>query len=101
MEGTKRKALQSFIDLRINAAVNHLRGNLRYLGICEKQEEAGSRIEELYQRFEKDERLFIRRYYEDGTMKTGLEFNEIYFQGLKDSIDILKFLSVFSQEVTL
>jgi hypothetical protein len=101
MEGTERKALQSFIDLRIDAAISRLRGNLRYLEVCEKQEETGVRIEELYQRFEKDDRLFIRRYYEDETLKTGLEFDEIYFQGLKDGISILKFLGVFSQEVTL
>ena len=101
MGDTERKVVQPFIDLRIDAAVSRLRGNFRYLEICRKQEETENKIEELYQRFEKDERLFIRRYYEDETLKTGLEFNEIYIQGLKDGIGLLRFLGVFSQEVTL
>jgi len=101
MEATERKALQAFIDLRIDAAISRLRRNRRYVEICEKQEETGIRIEELYQRFEKEDRLFIRRYYEEETLKTGLEFDEIYFQGLKDGISVLKFLGVFSQEVSL
>ena len=101
MESAERKALQSITDLRIGIAVSRLKVNPQYAEICERQEKAEARVEELYQRFEKEERLFIRRYYEDETLKSSLEFDEIYFQGLKDGINVLKFLGVLSQEVSL
>jgi len=101
MESAERKALQSITDFRIGVAIRRLKANPRYEEICGRLEKADTRVEELYQCFEKEELLFIRRYYEDETLKTSLEFDEIYFQGLKDAINILKFLGVLSQEVSL
>ena len=101
MESTERKALHSITDFRIGVAVRRMRLNPQYEEICERHEKEGARIEELYQCFEKEELLFIRRYYEDETLKSSLESDEIYYQGLKDAINILKFLGVLSQEVSL
>lgn len=101
MASAERKALQSLIDMRIEAAIRCLKGNPRYTEICAKQEETETKVEELYQRFRKEERIFIRRHYEGETIKGSLEFDEIYVQGLKDGIHLLKFLNVFNQEVSL
>ncbi len=57
--------------------------------------------EELFQRFERDERISIHHHYEGETRKHGFEIDEVYLQGLRDSIKFLAFLGAFNMEESM
>jgi hypothetical protein len=42
----------------------------------------------------KEDRLTIRRFYEDEVAKMGFEMEEIYIQGLKDCVKLFSVLGV-------
>jgi len=51
---------------------------LQYLEVCTQQEKTENIVEELLQRFERDERISIHRHYEGETRKYGFEIDEVY-----------------------
>lgn len=101
MTDTERKMLKEFVSGRLAIMFNGLKDNTRYLKVCEQQKTSEQTADELLHKLEKDERIIIRRHYEGEVVKTGIEIEESYFQGLRDSVKILTLLGVFSAEVEL
>jgi len=99
MTDSERRMLGSVIDSRLEIAMKRLEHNTEYLEQCLRQEKSGEAAEELLHKLAKEERIAVRRHYEGETAKTGLELNEAYIQGLRDSVKILAFLGVFSAGV--
>lgn len=92
---------KTFINMREEIAMNRLKNNLQYLEVYAQQEKTENMVEELFQRFERDERISIHRHYEGETRKHGFEMDEVYLQGLRDSIKFLVFIGAFDMEVSL
>ena len=88
-----QKALRTLVDLRIEVAMGRLKENPHYLEICVNQAATEVKIREVFQDAE--------NYFENQSIRDGLEFNEIYIQGLKDGIHFLKFLGVVNREEDL
>lgn len=95
MTDYEKKMLRTFITQRQEIAYNRLRENECYQAICERQKRTDADVDEVLHKLEKDERLTVRRHYEGETEKTGIELNEVYLQGLQDSVKILALLGVF------
>lgn len=87
------KTLQSLVDLRIEIAMDRLREDAHYKEICEIHAATEAQLVEVFQDSE--------CYFENQSIKEGLEFKEIYVQGLKDGIHLLKFLGVAKLEECL
>lgn len=96
-----RKALQTLVDLRIEAAIGRLKKNPHYMEICDIQEATEAKLEKVFRDSEGKEQISIDCYFENQSIKDGLEYNEIYYQGLKDGIQLLKLLGVIKQEESL
>ena len=96
MTDEDRMIFKSLINKREEIACNRLKDNQQYLEVCKQQSKTEDMVEELYRRFEKEERIFIRRHYEGETHKQSLEIDEVYLQGLRDSFKLIAFLGVFS-----
>lgn len=92
MTSMTRDALRSLISAREEVAFNRLEQNPDYQEVCKQQEKSEEMVEGLYQRFEKSERIAIRRHYEGEVHKTNYEIKEAYLQGLCDCFRILGFL---------
>lgn len=101
MTNSERKVLREFVAGRLSIMFNQLKDNARYLEICEQQDKSEAEAEELLHKLEKADRITIRRHYEGETAKSGIEIDEAYLQGLRDSVRILSMLGVFSAEVEL
>lgn len=101
MTNSERKVLREFVAGRLSIMFNQLKDNTRYLEICEQQDKSEIETEELLHKLEKADRITIRRHYEGETAKSGIEIDEAYLQGLRDSVRILSLLGVFSAEVEL
>lgn len=101
MTNSERKVLREFVAGRLSIMFNQLKDNTRYLEICEQQNKSETEADELLHKLEKADRITIRRHYEGETAKSGIEIDEAYLQGLRDSVRILSLLGVFSAEVEL
>ncbi len=101
MTNEERKMFKTFINMREEIAMNRLKNNFQYLEICAQQEITEKTVDELFQRFEKEERISIYSHYEGETRKNSFEIDEVYLQGLRDSMKFLAFLGVFNMEVSL
>lgn len=101
MTNEEREMLKTLINMREEIAMNRLKNNLQYLEVYVQQEKTENIVKELFQRFERDERISIHRHYEGETRKHGFEIDEVYLQGLKDSIKFFAFLGAFGMEVNL
>lgn len=101
MTDFESKMLRQFIAGRQEIVFRRLKENARYLEVCDRQKQTDTIVDELLHKLEKDERITIRRHYEGETGKTGIELNEVYLQGLRDSVRILALLGVFGGEVSL
>lgn len=101
MTDSEKKILRQFISGRQEIVFNRLKENAQYQEICERQRKTDADVDELLHKLEKDERIAVRRHYEGETSKTGIELNEAYLQGLRDSTKILALLGAFGAEVSL
>lgn len=101
MTDSERKVLREFVSGRLSIMFNRLKDNTRYLEVCEQQNKSEDEAEELLHKLEKPDRITIRRHYEGEVIKTGIEIDEAYIQGLRDCVRILSLLGVFSAEVEL
>lgn len=82
MANMTRDALRSLIGSRVDIALERLEEKLEYLKICKEQEESGEIVEEFYQKFEKSDRITIRRHYEGEVEKTNLKSKKSIYRGL-------------------
>lgn len=101
MTDSERKILREFVSGRLAIMFDRLKDNTRYLEVCEQQHKSEKFADELLHKLEKDDRITIHRHYEGEVIKTGIEIDEAYLQGLRDSVKILSLLGVFSAEVEL
>lgn len=101
MTNEESKMIKTFINMREEIAISRLKNNSQYFELCTLQEKTENMVEELFQRFERAELITIHRHYEGETRKHGFEIDEVYIQGMRDSIKILTFLGAFSVEVSL
>lgn len=101
MTNSERKILREFVSGRLDIMFDRLKDNTGYIEICEQQKISEEIADELLQKLEKDERITVRRHYEGEVIKTGIEIDEAYLQGLRDCVKILSLLGVFSVEVEL
>lgn len=101
MTNSERKILREFVSGRLDIMFDRLKDHTGYIEICERQKISDDVADMLLQKLEKDERITIRRHYEGEVIKTGIEIDEAYLQGLRDCVKILSLLGVFSVEVEL
>lgn len=97
MKSETQKALQSLVDLRIEVALGRLKEKSHYTEISEIQETTEAKLEKMFRDSEGKEQISIHRYFENESIKQGLEFDEVYYQGLMDGIYLLKFLGVVQE----
>lgn len=83
--------LRSLIGARENFALTKLDNNLEYQSVCRNQGKSAETVEEQYQRFEKADRITIRRHYEGEIQKTNYQIKEAYIQGLRDCFCLISF----------
>lgn len=88
-----RDALRSLIGAREDLALKELEQNLAYLSVCKEQKKTEEMVEELLLRFEKPDRMAIRRHYEGEVHKSNYELKAAYIQGLRDCFLLFGFLS--------
>jgi len=101
MTDSEKKMLRQFISQRQEFVYRRLKENTRYQEVCERQRKTDAAVDEVLQKLEKDDRITVRRHYEGETEKTGVELNEAYIQGLRDSVKILALLGAFGAEPDL
>jgi hypothetical protein len=83
MTNEEQKMFKTFINMREEIAINRFKNNLQYLELYAQQEKTENMVEELFQRFEREERIAIHRHYEGEIIKHGFEVDEVYLQGLR------------------
>lgn len=93
MDNMTRDAVRSLIGAREEFALRRLDSDLDYQGICKRQKKSEETVEELLERFEKEERITVRRHYEGEVEKTNCEIKVAYIQGLRDCFRLFGFLS--------
>lgn len=93
MDNMTREALRSLIGAREEQALRRLETDLDYQEVCKQQEKSEAVVEELYQKFEKADRVTVRRHYEGELHKTNYEIKTAYIQGLRDCFLLFCFLS--------
>ena len=98
MDDEKYNMLKMLVNMRQEAIFSRLNSNPRYLEVCVRQEKTEDKVEELFRRFKKDERIAIRRHYEGELEKQSFESDEAYLQGLRDCAQFLMFLGILSRE---
>jgi len=81
-----------FISSRVELALEQISRNPKYIELCGYQEE--KTIDSILEKLDKEDRIVIRRYYENDTAKRGYELDEAYRQGIKDGIQYLLCLDV-------
>ena len=80
---------------RQEIALKRLMGNIPYQDICHRQLETERTVEEFYNdRFTKEERITIRRYFECGIEKSHNETDEVYLQGFRDCFKFVIFFGL-------
>lgn len=98
MDNETLQAVNALIFTREDAAFDRLEKDAAYEAVCAQQDKTEKMVEEYYQRFEKSERIAIRRHYEEETRKQNLELKAVYIQGLRDCFQLCAFLSGVSGE---
>ena len=93
MDNMTRNAVRTLMGAREETAFRHLEYDTDYQEICKQQKKSEEIVEELYQQFEKPDRLTIRRHYEGEIYKTSFQIKEAYIQGLRDCFSLVHFLS--------
>lgn len=93
MDNMTRNAVRTLIGAREEISFQRLNDDLDYQEVCRQQEKSEEVVEELYQQFEKPDRLTIRRHYEGEVYKTSFQLKEAYIQGLRDCFSLVHFLS--------
>lgn len=96
MSETERRALKTVAVEREEIAFKRLKNKPQYMEICKRQNKTSEMVEALYDRLKKEERITIRCHFEGETEKEGMEFNEVYIQGMRDCFSLLSFLDVFN-----
>lgn len=94
MEERGIKILRDFMWERIDLALEKSKQNLRYIERCTQQVESKKLADAVLEKMEKEDRITIRRLYEDETAKNAIEMEEIYIQGLKDCAKLFSVLGV-------
>lgn len=100
MTDSEKRLLRTIICDRREIALIRLKDNTKYLEVCKRQEKSDDYVEELLNKLEEDERISIQDHYEGEVEKTNFEFNEVYLQGLHDTIKILALLGIFNIDVS-
>ena len=93
MDNVTRDGMRSLIGAREDFALRQLDRNLEYQQVCERQDKSEKTVDELFERFEKEERITICRHYEGDVEKTNYEIKAAYIQGLRDCFRLFGFLS--------
>lgn len=88
MQSLAQKALQTLVDLRIELAMGRLKKNPNYMEIIETHKVTEAKLEKMFRDSYEKEQILIDRYFENQSIKEGLEFDEVYYQGLKDGFFI-------------
>lgn len=91
MTNETRQTIGALISARQDCAFRRLQHNAEYVNLVSSQDRSEQLVEEYYQRFDKADRVFIRRHYEGEKFKESLELDEIYLQGLRDSFRLCAF----------
>lgn len=87
--------MKEFLSSRVELALERVSHNPEYMELCRSQEEGERTVAFLLEKLAKEERIVIRRHYEDDTAKKGYELDEAYIQGLRDGIRFLLYLDLF------
>jgi len=98
MKSAAQKALQTLVDLRIEVAIGRLKEKPHYMEIIENQEATEAKLEKMFRDSDNTEQIPIHQYFENQSIKEGLELDEAYYQGLKDGFYLLKFLGIVQEE---
>lgn len=98
MKSAAQKALQTLVDLRIDHAIGRLKKKPHYMEIIETQEATEAKLVKMFRDSDSKEQIPILSYFENQSIKEGLEFDEVYYQGLKDGIYLLKLLGIVQEE---
>ena len=99
MTNTERQALREFIGSRQDIALNRLVDNTQYQEMCQRQGKTSADADNALEKLEKEDRITIRRHYEGEMERTSFELDEVYLQGLRDSVKILALLGVFGMDI--
>ncbi len=99
MTESESKALRQFIFSRLNIMYERLEDDARYQDACKQQRKREAEADAVLHKLEKPERITVRRHFESEVAKTGIELEEAYIQGLRDSVRALAFLGIFELKI--
>ncbi|WFR58806.1 hypothetical protein QA584_06925 [Anaerocolumna sp. AGMB13025] len=98
MKNAAQKTLQALVDLRIEFAISRLKEKPKYMELNEAQKATEAKLEKMLRDSYHKEQIPIDLYFENQSIKEGFEFDEIYYQGLKDCFYLMKLLGVIQEE---
>ena len=101
MTETNLELFETFIESRLEIALNRLKTAPHFEELHKKQEERAEIVNELLHKLEKEERIAIRRYYDTELSIKHEKTHAAYIQGLSDCIHMLAFLGVFTSQTRL
>lgn len=94
MSVPKINPIADFIASRQKIALNRAAKNPEYKEICIRQYKNESKIKDLLENnLEKDDCIFVLKYYADELSKMVYLDNEIYLQGIRDAVNLFVFLN--------
>ena len=89
-----RSCWKGFISSRVELALGKVSRDAKYMELCECQKADEEMVDSIFGKLDQEERITVRRYYEDDTAKKGYELDEAYRQGVKDGIQFFLCLDV-------
>ena len=91
-------AIRAFIGSRQEIAVLNLKDNPAYQEILRQLEISGQTAVEMLHKLEKEERIAVRRHYEEEAHKFSKESDEFYLQGIRDCLSALVFFGALGAD---
>lgn len=89
---------KALLTSRIEMSLERAQKDPQYKELCYKWETEEKDIEQILKKLNRKERIVIRRHQEELITKENYELEEVYMQGMKDCIQLLSYLGMFSQE---
>ncbi len=101
-KGLEEKAIRysqecwiSFLASRVEISLQKISKKSEYIELKSQQEISEDEVDKILGKLKKEERLFVRRHYENQTTIENCELRETYKQGLRDGIRFMLGLGIF------
>ena len=91
-----RACWENLIASRIEISLERVGKEPEYKELCRQQAISEKRLNEVLTRFSKEDQNVLHQYYDQSIEKENYELEETYIQGVKDGIQFLFGLGIFT-----